>query len=224
MNKKEWIRIVLIIVVASLLGLVLIVGMHFQETGNDVIIEKDNHEDLTNEIIFVNNSSMSEQDIRVLVEEKRTALKEFFREAKYYNISDVSSEHTKEDNDKYIVVGESFLNTLKDLLSIDLYGDYWNEFTEIVPKSTVDLKERVYKARKDLFDDLYSNSAIAMINLTEEILLLEKATDETITALINIKLCEEDSNDFCKRDEKYYFILDKVEDTWKIAEFTLIKK
>ena len=224
MNKKEWIRIVLIIVVASLLGLVLIVGMHFQETGNDVIIEKDNHEDLTNEIIFVNNSSMSEQDIRVLVEEKRTALKEFFREAKYYNISDVSSEHTKEDNDKYIVVGESFLNTLKDLLSIDLYGDYWNEFTEIVPKATVDLKERVYKARKDLFDDLYSNSAIAMINLTEEILLLEKATDETITALINIKLCEEDSNDFCKRDEKYYFILDKVEDTWKIAEFTLIKK
>ena len=224
MNKKEWIRIVLIIVVASLLGLVLIVGMHFQETGNDVIIEKDNHEDLTNEIIFVNNSSMSEQDIRVLVEEKRTALKDFFREAKYYNISDVSSEHTKEDNDKYIVVGESFLNTLKDLLSIDLYGDYWNEFTEIVPKSTVDLKERVYKAIKDLFDDLYSNSAIAMINLTEEILLLEKATDETITALINIKLCEEDSNDFCKRDEKYYFILDKVEDTWKIAEFTLIKK
>lgn len=224
MNKKEWIRIVLIIVVASLLGLVLIVGMHFQETGNDVIIEKDNHEDLTNEIIFVNNSSLSEQDIRVLVEEKRTALKDFFREAKYYNISDVSSEHTKEDNDKYIVVGESFLNTLKDLLSIDLYGDYWNEFTEIVPKATVDLKERVYKARKDLFDDLYSNSAIAMINLTEEILLLEKATDETITALINIKLCEEDSNDFCKRDEKYYFILDKVEDTWKIAEFTLIKK
>ena len=224
MNKKEWIRIVLIIVVASLLGLVLIVGMHFQETGNDVIIEKDNHEDLTNEIIFVNNSSLSEQDIRVLVEEKRTALKDFFREAKYYNISDVSSEHTKEDNDKYIVVGESFLNTLKDLLSIDLYGDYWNEFTEIVPKATVDLKERVYKARKDLFDDLYSNSAIAMINLTEEILLLEKATDETITALINIKLCEEDSNDFCKRDEKYYFILDKVEDTWKITEFTLIKK
>ena len=224
MNKKEWIRIVLIIVVASLLGLVLIVGMHFQETGNDVIIEKDNHEDLTNEIIFVNNSSLSEQDIRVLVEEKRTALKDFFREAKYYNISDVSSEHTKEDNDKYIVVGESFLNTLKDLLSIDLYGDYWNEFTEIVPKPTVDLKERVYKARKDLFDDLYSNSAIAMINLTEEILLLEKATDETITSLINIKLCEEDSNDFCKRDEKYYFILNKVEDTWKIAEFTLIKK
>jgi len=72
-------------------------------------------------------------------------------------------------------------------------------------------------ARKDIFDEAYTTSAISLLDVSEELLSLKYATDEKIEAVENIKLCEEDT---CKRDEFYYFVLVKEEDNWKISEFT----
>jgi len=220
MNKREWKKIGYSIIVVGLFILVLVTVMNFDHKNEDVVIDTGNMNVIPEENVdeFKNESGLEEQEIRLLVEEKRSELKDFFKDAKYYAISEVGASYTKEDDNKYIVVDESFLNRLRNLLTVDAYETYWKEFTEITPKENISVKERIYMARIDLFDPLYVQSAIAMIEVTEEKLILKSATDERIVAKENIRNCEDETN--CKRDEFYKLILEKEDDTWKIAEFT----
>ena len=191
MTKRKWIIIGVTLGILVLFGLILLTTFNFQNDHETIT------EDLTNnepeEIVFQNSSDMSEADIRILVEEKRIALKQFFENAKYYNISEISSDYTIEDNDQYIVVDENFLNEFRALVTEDVYGRYWDELTEITPDENVLLKSRVQRGRKDLFDSIASESAISLYNVNEEILILESATNDRIVARENIKLCPEDT-------------------------------
>ena len=214
MNKRKWIITGTALALIVLFGLIILTTFNFQSNREDVL------EDLTTnepeEIIFQNSSDMSESDIRMLVEEKRITLKEFFENAKYYNISEISSEYTKEDDEDYIVVDEEFLNEFRMLVTEDVYGNYWDELIEITPDSDVLLNSRVYRGPKNLFDSIASESAISLYNVNEEILILESATNDKIVAMENIKLCPEDT-EICSRNDFYRLILEKEEDTWKIA-------
>ena len=106
MTKRKWIITGATLGILVLFGLILLTTFNFQNDHENIT------EDLTDnepeEIIFQNSSDMSEADIRILVEEKRIALKQFFENAKYYNISEISSDYTKEDDEQYIVVDENF--------------------------------------------------------------------------------------------------------------------
>jgi len=113
MNKKEWIKLGLSVLVALLLVLVIISVMSLEKTKEDIDVKLKNP--IKEETEFQNESTMEEKDIRILVEEKRITLKNFFQNAKYYTISEVSKNHTKEDDENYIVVNEEFLNDLKNL-------------------------------------------------------------------------------------------------------------
>ena len=88
MTKRKWIIIGVTLGILVLFGLILLTTFNFQNDHETIT------EDLTNnepeEIIFQNSSDMSEADIRILVEEKRIALKQFFENAKYYNITFVT--------------------------------------------------------------------------------------------------------------------------------------
>lgn len=215
-NKKELKKMGIIVAVVSLLMLVSFSVITFQKSKENVNIEVENKK--KDEIIFNNQSDLDEKEIRLLVEEKRNNLKNFFKNAQYYSISEVAKGYSKEDDDTYIVIDEEFLNKLKSMVSLDIYGEYWKEMKEVIPYENVLLKSRIYRAPKNLFDDLYLKSAIAMQEVSEELLLLKSATNNKIEAIENIRLCEE--VDFCKREEYYEFILEKEESEWIITEFT----
>ena len=219
MNKKEWIRLGLVVGVGILFVIVVLSVMSFTRKKEDI----DYTEELPapEEIKFTNASDMTEREIRELVEEKRTNLKNFFHDAQYYNIGDVSKNHTSEDNDTYMVVDEAFLNELKTLLSSNAYDDYEQYMEEIEKRSDINIKGTLYMAPRDLFDAIFVTSAIPSYDVSEEYLILESATNDQIKARENIKLCNDD--DICSRDDVYELDLVKEEGTWKIDEFlTLI--
>ncbi len=218
MRKKEWIRVGLALIVALLFVLVIVVVMNFIRTRQTYDLSPEEPQE--EEIIFRNSSDMSEQEIRELVEERRMALKDFFKNAEFYLIGDVALDYTEEDNEKYLVVNETFLNDLRGLLTLDAYNEYWNQFTEIEPKKDVLLSSRIYMAPRDLFDSIYVTSAIPSYDVSEELLVLESATNDKIIARENIKLCDEDL--ICRRNDFYELNLEKEDDTWKIDNFTTL--
>ena len=63
-----------------------------------------------------------------------------------------------------------------------------------------------------------------MIDVNEEKILLDRATNDYISAVINIKYCDEQDVDICTRNEYYIFELQKEDNDWQVAEFTKEKK
>ncbi len=216
MTKRKWMIIGVTLGILALFSLVLLTTFKFQSNHEDIIEDLTDNE--SEEIVFQNSSDMSERDIRILVEEKRTTLKQFFENAKYYNISEISRNYTKEDDEKYIVVDENFLNEFRTLVTEEIYGRYWDELTEITPDTDALVNSRVHRGSKELFDTIASDSAISLYNVNEEILILESATNDRIVARENIKLCPEEL-EICSRNDFYRLILEKDQDVWKIAEF-----
>lgn len=223
MLRRDWKKYLIGIGLIVLFGLVLVCVVTFEHHPEEITIpveEKQKEEPKKTEITFTNQSDMTEQEIRELVEQKRNDLKIFFQNAKYYTISEVGSGYQKQDDEKYIVIDEDFLNTLNDLVTKKIYNTYWMELEEISPQENIRLTKRIYKARKDLFEELYFSSAIAMKNVSEEKLLLKNATNEKIEAVENIRLLEETNK--VQRDDYYRLELIKEEDTWKIDEFEAV--
>lgn len=213
MNKKEWQKLMFGVIIAVLFGLILVTILSFTKNPENIVIEDNPIK--KEEIVFQNNSSMSEKDIRDLLEAKREEFTAFINNIEYYKISEVGEKYTIEDDEKYLVLKETTLTELRNLVTEEFYTTYWDKLTEIVPKATIQLSGRIYEGPIDLFDELYSKSAIAQTNVSEEILILKSATDEEIVAIENIKLCGEDS-DICTRDDKYNYVLKKENDIWKI--------
>ena len=102
-----------------------------------------------------------------------------------------------------------------------IYDHYWNQFAKVNKRSDILVKEDLYVAKKGIFDDIYYESAIAINDVTEEKIVLRKATDKEINAYINIKYCEEDNT--CVRDELYHFDLIQINDEWLIEDFSTKK-
>ena len=122
------------------------------------------------------------------------------------------------------MVDESFLNELNALVTTEIYNSYFEQFVEITKDQDVAITERLYRGPKDIFDDLFYKSAIAMIDVNEEKILLDRATNDYISAVINIKYCDEQDVDICTRNEYYIFELQKEDNDWQVAEFTKEKK
>jgi len=224
MNKKKIEKIARMVIPTILFILVLLVVLSFNKDSENIIIDNNPPTEKNEEIKFNNLSDMEESEIRELVERKKLELQNFFKELKYYIISEVAEGYTKEDDENYIVIGESSLETLRSLLTIDAYGTYWDQLTEVTPKYTIQIRERVYMGEKNLFTNLFTHSAIATHGVNVESLILKSATNEKIEAIENIKYCEENTYNICQRDESYSLTLEMEENTWKINEFTNLLK
>ncbi len=223
MNKKEWLKIIAFLAVFAAFSIVIIRVVSFERIKDDVTIETpiiDNNKK-EEEITFENNSSLEEREIRKLVEEKRENLKQFFENTKFYKISEVSHDFTSEDDDNYIVLDAKFFVDFKAMVTETIYNNYWKQFTKVNKRNDILVEEDLYVAKKGIFDDIYYESAIAINDVTEEKIVLKKATDKEIDAYINIKYCEDDNT--CVRDELYHFDLVQIDDEWLIADFTTKK-
>lgn len=222
MNKKKIEKIALIVVPIILFILIILAVFQFTENSKEIDIPNEKKEPVS--IKFENNSAMDEVEISEIVESKRKELQTFFTSLKYYNLSDVADGYTKEDDKNYFVLGESSLIRLRELLTLDAYSIYYDELTEIAPKSNIIVEERLYLGKSDLFTSLFTNSAIATEGVNEERQYLRYATNEVIEAIQNIKYCESNTYDICQRDDKFALVLIYEDNDWKIDEFTKIIK
>ena len=204
-------------------SIVIIRVVSFERQKDDVTIDTPVIDDTKKdeEISFENNSSLEENEIRKLIEEKRENLKQFFDDTKFYKVSEVSKDFTSEDDDNYIVLDTNFFDNFKTMVTEAIYDHYWNQFAKVNKRSDILVKEDLYVAKKGIFDDIYYESAIAINDVTEEKIVLRKATDKEINAYINIKYCEDDNT--CVRDEFYHFDLIQINDEWLIEDFTTKK-
>lgn len=214
--KKNWLKIGIVIGLVILFGVLLITVMSFRRDRENIDMNLDDPEEET--IVFQNNSSMTEQEIRELVEEKRIDLKNFFENAQYYTPSEVSRDHTPEDDAYYIVIDDTFLNALQNLLTETLYQSYFSQFQPVTKREDINISENLYIGSKEIFENINIDSAIAMLDVSEELLVLESATDEAINAYENIRYCNDEG--VCVRDEFYHLNLQKENNKWKIANFT----
>lgn len=223
MNKKEWLKIIAFLAVFVAFSIVIIRVVSFERQKDDVTIDTPVIDDTKKDegISFENNSSLEENEIRKLIEEKRENLKQFFEDTKFYKVSEVSKDFTSEDDDNYIVLDTNFFDSFKTMVTEAIYDYYWNQFAKVNKRSDILVKEDLYVAKKGIFDDIYYESAIAINDVTEEKIVLRKATDKEINAYINIKYCEDDNT--CVRDELYHFDLIQINDEWLIEDFTTKK-
>ena len=223
MNKKEWLKIIAFLAVFVAFSIVIIRVVSFERQKDDVTIDTPVIDDTKKDegISFENNSSLEENEIRKLIEEKRENLKQFFEDTKFYKVSEVSKDFTSEDDDNYIVLDTNFFDSFKTMVTEAIYDHYWNQFAKVNKHSDILAKEDLYVAKKGIFDDIYYESAIAINDVTEEKIVLRKATDKEINAYINIKYCEDDNT--CVRDELYHFDLIQINDEWLIENFTTKK-
>lgn len=223
MNKKEWLKIIAFLAVFVAFSIVIIRVVSFERQKDDVTIDTPVIDDTKKDegISFENNSSLEENEIRKLIEEKRENLKQFFEDTKFYKVSEVSKDFTSEDDDNYIVLDTNFFDSFKTMVTEAIYVHYWNQFAKVNKRSDILVKEDLYVTKKGIFDDIYYESAIAINDVTEEKIVLRKATDKEINAYINIKYCEDDNA--CVRDELYHFDLIQINDEWLIEDFTTKK-
>lgn len=226
MNKKEIIKFVAFVAVFVALSIVIVRVFSFERTKDDVtietpVIDDSSKKDNKDEIEFQNTSSLSEEEVRNLVESKREVLKDYFLQTKYYSASEVSKDFTASENENYIVLDSKFFTGFKSLVTDDIYNFYWNQFGAVNKRTDILVTEDLYISKKGVFDDIYYESAIALNDVTEEKIVLKKATDEKIETYTNIKYCLEDGT--CPRNEFYHFDLVKNNDDWFISDFTTKK-
>lgn len=218
MFRKEWQKVLVIIGIAVLFGLIILTAYHFVREPENVNIDmpQENPEKPTES--FQNNSSLDEAYIREMAEEKRVQLRDYLETFSTYNVSEAFDDYTVEDDEIYMGLGESYLNGLHDLVTDEFYDSIFSELTEGSVKATVALPEKIYVAKKDIFDIYYLSSAISLESYNQEELVLKKATDGKIEMVERLKYCREDMNDVCMRDDEYPYVLELVEGDYKIAK------
>ena len=215
----EWLnekKLGIIVVVSILLVFILIVGVHFyKEFGKNVPSDKEPvvlPDD--NELEFTNESSMSVETIWKLVSDKRDALKKLFFESNVYLVSEIdSTKYTKEDDEIYVVFQDSFFKTLNELVTEDVYVSLFNRVTLLKQ----DRSHSYYVAKKNVFDDIYVDSAIAKLEAITEMQRVVIAKEDLITATISYDSCENDIT--CDKKTSYPFELTKINNEWKISAF-----
>ena len=218
MFKKEWQKVLVMIVIAVLFGLVVLTAYQFVKEPENVDIDVPSNEVEKPTVTFQNLSSLTEAEILELAEDKREELRSYFASVPAYYVSEVFDGFTSEDDETYMGLGSNFLDGLHLLITDEFYDEIMEQLETGTKKEGIALKEEVYIAKDDIFDDYFFRSAITLDNYNQEELILKKATDDRIDMIENIKYCREDMKDICMRDDKYDYVLEKVGNEYKIAK------
>ena len=207
--KNKWI----VIVFLSLLFLfTILVSLHFfeskdkrKETIVDPIVLPSN-----DDLEFLNTSSLSEEEIKLMIQSKKEELRTLFYESFIYQLKEIDAKKTDEENEKYVVLDEQFLRKLETLVVETIYYDIFNKMTLLKN----DVNHTYYMMEKNAFDSIYLDSAIAEIEIESSSFRLISATDEKINASVTIYL--EGNEDSCVN---YPFELVKLNGEWKVNVF-----
>ncbi len=209
---KKIIPYILILLAVIILGFVVSVILQFNFKGENIDLREPEKPVEEKKYNFVNESLLEEDDIKKIIESKRDDIISFFNPIPYYNISDIDSSFTKEDDEKYMALTNEFTDNLRLLVTTDLFDKLTSNFEFI----KVDGNTMYYKVSKEEFTPLHSNSAIAIFNFLDKEIYPTFASDEKIESIIRLKNC--DDNNVCRRDDEYKFVLVNEDDNWFIDD------
>lgn len=209
--KYQWIIVSLFLII---LGFTLTMGFHFYNEftiadipKEPVVLPSDD------EMVFQNDSSLTNDEVWNLVNKKKEELRVLFYETSIYCPSDLDSTKTKEDDDLYIAFDEKFLQNLNSLVSEDIYNEILSQMT----KFHEDVNHQFYLANKNIFESIYLDSSIAQVGITSSSLRLISANDSVINSSVTISACLE--NKKCNEETNHPFELRFVNDSWKVSVF-----
>lgn len=201
------------VMLALLFVFMILVGFHFFKVEeakkkvdvNPIILPEEDEFD------FINHTSLSKEEIVALVTSKKNAFSSLFYESNVYELKEIDASRTAEDNEKYIVFDETFLEKLASLVSESKYYEIFNLMTLLKN----DGSHTFYLMEKNAFDFIYLDSAIAKTEVTKSFLRVISASDERINASVTLTICHENE---CG-DKHVPFELEKISGDWKISVF-----
>ncbi|MCI8575572.1 MAG: hypothetical protein HFI09_03790 [Bacilli bacterium] len=159
---------------------------------------------------FLNQSSMSVEEIWDIVSIKKEALRKLFFESETYQPHDIDpSRYTISDNELYVVLSGDFVSQFQKLVVDEIYYQFLEKMTLI--------KDQFFIAPKDIFETIYLNSIISEVDVKSSEVRLLNANDNRINASVLLEVCEED--EFCNQNFNVPFELSKINEEWKISAF-----
>ena len=218
MFRKEWQKVLVIIGIAVLFGLIILTAYHFVREPEVVNYEEDPVPVEKPTEKFENLSSLSEEDISSMAEDKRIELRDYLKYIPAFTVSEAFEGYTVEDDEEYMGLGVSYLEGLHELVTDEFYNSIFEQLETGNAKSTVALPEEIYIAKSDIFDEYLNKSAISNGNYNQEELILKRATDDRIEMVENLKYCREDYFDVCMRNDSYSYVLEFERGDYRIAK------
>lgn len=204
-------NIVFPIIVTVLLGTVLLMSMQFAKQSEKIdLTDNTQKEEPSTEQKLINESTMSSEEIIDLLTKKRTDFQTFLNEMQYFELEELG---ISEEN--MIGIDDTFLTKFRSYLTEDTYLKYLDNITFIKEENN----KQYYKVNRSIFENLYYESAIASLNTNNIEIIPVKATNDEITSIVKIQMCEDDEHFLCPRDDAYRFIVKNIDGEWKIAEF-----
>ncbi len=205
--KYKW--IVSVVLIILFLFTILISFQFFQkeDQGKEVLVDPivlPNDEDLE----FFNSSSFQLEELKAIVSQKKEELRALFYDSSIYQLIDIDSSKTEEENKKYTVLDDTFLQRLNEIVTENIYSNIFNKMTLLKN----DGNHTFYMMEKNSFDSIYLNSAIAQIDVDSESIRFISATDDKINASVTLYRENE-------LGDSYPFELIREQEKWKINAF-----
>ena len=206
--KHPW---AIFIVVLVLLCFTLLVSIHYYQEDEKKEIEK-------NPVVLPDVTEpvepdlpYNESDVLNIVNNQKTALRNLFYNSTSYILTEVDSSRPESDNALYFVFDEQFLAKLRDLVSDGVYASIYNNFEYLKQ----DVNHTFYLVKRSYFDDIYLNSAIAEVNISDSSIHINSVTEEMIDTNISLTSCESENCLYANVS----FVLIKVNNSWIISNF-----
>lgn len=208
-----WIGILLFSTIIIFLTIFRYTGYKASTSDNDVKVSE-----------FKNISDLSEKELLDIADKKRDEVEDTLKGFKMFTLSSISDDYNENDDKELIGISDLFLDSLKDLVTDELYSKYTSDMIKVNIKDNIELKyddkilsevNEVYAIKKQIINEIFGNSAVAIDNVSSKDIKLETASNNEINGKVIIKFCDLDNH--CN-EGSFSYSLKKVDNQWKVSK------
>lgn len=208
-----WIGILLFSTIIIFLTIFRYTGYKASTPNNDVKVSE-----------FKNISDLSEKELLDIADKKRDEVEDTLKGFKMFTLSSISDDYNENDDKELIGISDLFLDSLKDLVTDELYSKYTSDMIKVNIKDNIELKyddkilsevNEVYAIKKQIINEIFGNSAVAIDNVSSKDIKLETASNNEINGKVIIKFCDLDNH--CN-EGSFSYSLKKVDNQWKVSK------
>lgn len=208
-----WIGILLFSTIIIFLTIFRYTGYKASTPNNDVKVSE-----------FKNISDLSEKELLDIADKKRDEVEDTLKGFKMFTLSSISDDYNENDDKELIGISDLFLDSLKDLVTDELYSKYTSDMIKVNIKDNIELKyddkilsevNEVYAIKKQIINEIFGNSAVAIDNVSSKDIKLETASNNEINGKVIIKFCDLDNH--CN-EGSFLYSLKKVDNQWKVSK------
>ena len=208
-----WIGILLFSTIIIFLTIFRYTGYKANTSNNDVKVSE-----------FKNISDLSEKELLDIADKKRDEVEDTLKGFKMFTLSSISDDYNENDDKELIGISDLFLDSLKDLVTDELYSKYTSDMIKVNIKDNIELKyddkilsevNELYAIKKQIINEIFGNSAVAIDNVSSKDIKLETASNNEINGKVIIKFCDLDNH--CN-EGSFSYSLKKVDNQWKVSK------